>query len=142
MGKKRPISPIEVEPSPRQLFSSLQGLTTLVTDTVGLEDLLGEGYLDLHSAACFAESQGKVIKATKSMLTYLIQAALRIPALVKHWKRLTSQTLTILEATTARLIREEKVKTAAKLLRAIDTAIDTGLKTDQGKWHRVRVLHL
>lgn len=142
MGKKRPISPIEVEPSPQQSFSNLQNLTTLVTDTEGLEDLLGEDYVDLHSAACLAESQGKVIKATKTMLTYLIQVALRIPALIKHWKRLTSQTLTILEATTVRLIREEKVKTASKLLRAIDSAVETGLKTDQGKWHRVRVLHL
>jgi len=142
MGKKRPISPLEVEPSPQQSLSSLQELISPISDPADFQDLLGDSHLDLHSSACLAESQGKVIKASKAMLGYLAQAALRIPALLRHWKCLTSQALTILTATVVRLLREEKVKTAGKLLRVLDSALQQGLKTEHGKWHKVRIMHL
>lgn len=142
MKKRRQISPLDVEPTAQCSLSRLEDLTSPIAGDAAFQDLLGERYADLHSTALLAEARGKVVKAAKSVLTFLSQAEMRIPGLLRHWKKQTALVFGSLEGTAVRLIREEKVKSAGKLLRAMDTAVEAGLKLDQSKWHRVRLLHL
>lgn len=74
------------------------------------------------------------------MLEYLAQAAALVPVL--ELKKLTSQTLTIIETNTIAAIKAKRTSQAAKLIKALENALKNGLITAQKRWHRIRILHL
>lgn len=123
---------LDVEPAVRSSLSSIPISPSLSQSA--------EGAASLHAQACAYATEGRIVKASKVMLDYLVAAAASVP--VSDLKKPGSEILTVIESCVAAGLKAKKVTQAGKLIRVIEKAMEKGVITAQKRWHRIRLLHL
>lgn len=123
---------LEVEPAVRSSLSVIPLAEALRQETGGLASL--------HAQACALAGEGRMVKAARVMLDYMVKAAALVQA--QELKKHASEVLTIIESNAVAALKNKRNAQAGKLIRVIEKAIESGLVTAQKRWHRIRLLHL
>ena len=144
MHKRREILCIEAEPQPGAPYTlpSIGELLGLPGHSTVLTDLISTPYSALQALAVQFDRDDKHYKAGKIKLKYLLLAFQKFPDLTSDLKHQASCVLSNLELYALAALREQKVTTAARVIKAVDKALEKGLKVKYKGRHQVRLLQV